>query len=82
MAERMTVFVPDPLTGKLSEDVGDNMNILESKELWSEYVLEDGNKIKTKQAVVNIVKLNKTAPDGNPVYVLQSQPMMFVIPKQ
>jgi len=63
MAEKMKIFAPDPTTGKPSETIGENMDILESKEPWSEYVLEDGNKIKAKQAVVNIVKLEQTTPD-------------------
>ena len=81
MAEKMKTLVPDPITGKLSETIGESMDILESKEPWSEYILEDGIKIKAKQAVVNIVKLDQKNPDGTPVYVLQSQQMMLVIPK-
>jgi hypothetical protein len=81
MAEKMKTFVPDPTTGKLSEAIGESMDIVEFKEPWSEYILEDGTKIKAKQAVVNIVKLDKIAPDGNPTYVLQSQQMMLVVPK-
>ena len=81
MAEKMKILAPDPTTGKLSEVIGENMDILESKEPWSEYALEDGTKIKAKQAAVNIVKLDQKTPDGNPVYVLQSQQMMLVLPK-
>jgi len=80
MAEKMKVLAPDPTTGKLSETIGENMNILELKEPWSEYILEDGNKIRARQAIVNIVKLDQKNPDGTPVYLLQSQPMMLVIP--
>jgi hypothetical protein len=77
MVEKVKVLAPDA-TGKLSETIGERMEILDSKEPWSEYVLEDGTKIRAKQAAVNIVKLNQTTPDGTPVYVIQSQPMMFV----
>ena len=81
MAEKMKTFAPDPITGKLSEVIGESMDILESKEPWSEYALEDGTKIKAKQAVLSIVKLDQKNPDGTPVYVLQNQQMMLVIPK-
>jgi len=79
MAEKMKVFVPDA-TGTLRDTVGESMDITDSKEPWSEYVLEDGIKIKAKQAVVNIVKLDQKNPDGTHVYLLQSQPLMHVIP--
>ena len=79
MAEKMKVLAPD-VTGKLSETIGENMDIVEFKEPWSEYVLGDGTKIRARQAAVNIVKLEQKNPDGTPVYLLQSQPMMLVIP--
>jgi len=40
MAEKMKVLAPDA-TGKLSETIGENMDIVEFKEPWSEYILED-----------------------------------------
>jgi hypothetical protein len=80
MAEKMMVHAPDP-TGKMKEMLGESMDIVESKEPWSEYILEDGTKIKAKQAVVNIVRLDQKNADGTPVYMLQGQPMMLVIPK-
>jgi len=79
MAERMKLLVPD-ITGNLCETIGDSMEIREAKEPWSEYVLEDGIKIKAKQTVVNIVKLDQKNPDGTHVYLLQSQSAMLVIP--
>ena len=81
MAEKMKILTPDPTTGKLSETIGENMDILEAKEPWSEYILEDGTKIRAKQAAINIVKLDMKNPDGTPAYVLQSQQMMLIIPK-
>lgn len=80
MAEKMKALVPDA-TGKMIEAVGENMDICESKEPWSEYILEDGTKIKAKQAVINIIKLEQKAPDGSPVYVLQGQTLMSMVPK-
>jgi len=79
MAERMKILAPDA-TGKLCETIGESMDIRELKEPWAEYVLEDGTKIKARQTAVNIVKLDQKNPDGTPVYLLQSQSMMLVIP--
>jgi hypothetical protein len=77
MAEKMKIRVPDPKAGNLSEAIDENMDILESKEPQSEYVLEDGTKIKTKQAAINIVKLDLKNPDGTPVYVNDSIDVIF-----
>jgi hypothetical protein len=80
MADKIKVLAPYP-NGQLTETIGESMDIIEFKEPWAEYVLEDGTKIKAKQAVLNIVRLDQKNPDGTPVYVLQGQPMMLVIPK-
>jgi len=80
MAEKMKILAPDA-NGKISETIGELMNVVDSKEPWSEYILENGTKIKAKQSVINIVKLDTINPDGTPVYVLQGQSVMSVIPK-
>jgi hypothetical protein len=80
MADKVKISFPEP-NGQLVETIGESMNIIDSKEPWGEYVLEDGTKIKSKQAVISIVKLDKKTPDGTPVYVLQGQTVMSVIPK-
>ena len=80
MAEKMKILVPD-LTGQMTEAVGENMDICEAKEPWSEYMLEDGSKIKVKQVAINIVKLEQKNPDGTPNYIIQGQTIISVIPK-
>jgi hypothetical protein len=80
MADRVKVLAPNS-NGQLVETIGESMDIIETKEPWAEYILEDGTKIKTKQAVVNIVRLDQKNPDGTPVYVLQGHPMMLAVPK-
>jgi hypothetical protein len=79
MSDKVKVMVPTP--DGMKETIGESMGIIESKELWSEYVLEDGVKIRAKQAVANIIKLDQKNPDGTPVYLMQGQPMLVVIPK-
>lgn len=57
---------------------GELMNIVNSKEQWSEYELEDGNKLKIKQVVTKIIKLDELDPLGNPIYVSEAQHIMTV----
>jgi hypothetical protein len=80
MSDKIKVMAPTQ-DGKFYETIGESMEILNSKEPWSEYVLEDGTKIKAKQTVVNIIKLDQKNPDGTPVFLMQGQPMMVVVPK-
>lgn len=80
MADKVKILAPDS-NGKLVETIGESMNIVEAKEPWAEYILEDETKIKMKQAAINIVRLDQKNPDGTPIYVLQGHPMMLVIPK-
>jgi hypothetical protein len=81
MADKMKVPVQGP-DGTIDEKIGTIMEVTESKEPWSEYTLEDGTKIRIKQALVNIVKLDdEKAPNGDPILIIQAQQAMTVIPK-
>ncbi|GHV32586.1 hypothetical protein AGMMS4952_23200 [Spirochaetia bacterium] len=80
MGDKIKVLAPGP-DGKGVPTIGETMEIVQSTEPWSEYILEDGNKIRVKQAVVSIIKLDQPAPDGTPAYMMQGQPIMMVIPK-
>jgi hypothetical protein len=76
------VKVVDPFANDSTVKVmGEIMEIKEIKEPWSEYILEDETKIRAKQSIVSIVKLERKAPDGTDVYIIQGQPIMHVIPK-
>jgi hypothetical protein len=55
------------------------MEIKNTNEAWSEYSLEDGNRIRMKQAVVSIIKTDQRNLDGTPLYVIQSQPIIQTI---
>ncbi|MDR2632117.1 MAG: hypothetical protein LBC51_00650 [Treponema sp.] len=80
MGDKVKFLLPET-NGQSTETTGESMEIIEAKEPWAEYILEDGAKIRAKQVVMKIVKLNQKNPDGTPVYILQGHPMMFVIPK-
>ena len=80
MGEKVKVPVPD-INGNITEAIGLNMEIISMKEPWSEYILENGTKIRARQAVISIVKLDQKNVDGSDAYMLQSQSMLHVIPE-
>lgn len=68
--------------GSTIQEAGTLIEVTDSKEPWSEYTLEDGTKIRLKQTLVNVIRLdNRKNQNGEPVYSIQSQPAMSVIPK-
>lgn len=74
------VAVPALKDGKLVTEYGEMVTVVEQKEPWSEYRLEDGTLIRTKQTLMQIVKMDTPGPDGKPVYTMQTQPTIMVIP--
>lgn len=43
------------------------------KEVWNEYILEDGTKLKMKSVVSNVYRLEMyKPPDGEPIYYILS----------
>ncbi|MDR1787999.1 MAG: hypothetical protein LBR16_06080 [Treponema sp.] len=81
MADKVRVPVMNP-DGSTSQEIGTLMEVKDPKEPWSEYTLDDGTKIRLKQTLVQVVRLdNKKNPNGEPIYSIQSQPTMTIIPK-
>lgn len=60
---------------------GNLIEIINSKEQWSEYELEDGNILKVKHVAVKIIDVNKKNPDGTKIYATQFQPIFNIIEK-
>ena len=61
-----------PYQGRQVE--GTPVDFLTRKEDFNEYQLDDGRTLRIKMVVTRIIKLGgETAPDGNPVYFIQSQ---------
>lgn len=55
------------------------MEVVESKEPWSEIKLADGSLIKMKQVVVEIWRVDgEYDNEGNPVYVVKSNNLLNV----
>lgn len=53
---------------------GRPVDFLTRKEEFNEYQLEDGKILRIKMVVTRIIRLEgEKAPDGNPVYLIQSQ---------
>jgi hypothetical protein len=80
MAIRTKVPILNP-DGKIIEEVGTLVEVVQSKEPWSEYELEDGTKLRIKQTVVNVIKLDRVSDSGVPVYFIQSQQTVSIIPQ-
>ena len=68
------------------EDVaeGADVEFEEEREHWNSYRLKDGTLLQVKLVLTKVKRLNKWNPDGDPVYVIQSQNVVRVsnIPKE
>jgi hypothetical protein len=61
-----------PYQGKQVE--GNPVDFLTRKEDFNEYQLADGKILRIKMVVTRIIRLEEEkAPDGNPIYLIQSQ---------
>jgi hypothetical protein len=72
MREAVNIMVPS-MNGGITEAIGESMEIVAAKEPWSEYILKDGTKIRAKQSIESIVKLDQKNSDGTNVYILRGQ---------
>jgi hypothetical protein len=78
MGDKVSITAPTE-NSVITDAIGENMEIVEAKEPWCEYILEDGTKIRARQAVISIVKIERGAPDGTDLYIMQGQTLMQVI---
>jgi len=80
---KVPFFIPDK-EGKTTTEMktGELVKVAKCDEPWSEYTLEDGTLIRTKQTALHIVKMDELGPDGNPIYSIQTQPSLVVIPSE
>jgi hypothetical protein len=54
-----------------------------SSEKWSEYKLEDGTKIRIKPVIIEVIRVtDQYDPEGNPLYVTKSQPIVNILEVQ
>lgn len=56
------------------------VSVDESSEKWSEYKLSDGSRIRLKQVLMEVSRVDGTFDqEGNPLYVIKAQPVMAVV---
>jgi hypothetical protein len=55
---------------------GDEVEFEVERESFNTYILEDGTKLKVKNVVAKIVRLEAYGPDGSPLYLLQGGPIV------
>ncbi len=63
---------------------GEDVDFEERKEFWNEYKLKDGTAIKVRLILIGVKRLRKYAPDGNPIYIINSNNVLrvFDVPKE
>lgn len=52
---------------------GVDLDFSDEQEHWNIYTLDDGTTLKVKLVLRGVKRLKKFNPDGNPMYVIQSQ---------
>jgi hypothetical protein len=82
MTDRIRVKVPtiNP-DGTITHKIGDLVKVVQAVEPWAEYSLEDGTRLRMKQTIVKVVKLDDKDDNGDPVYSVESQQTLSVIPQ-
>jgi hypothetical protein len=63
---------------------GEDVDFEEKKEFWNEYKLKDGTTLKVRLILIGVKRLKKYAPDGNPIYIINSNNVLrvFDVPKE
>lgn len=76
--------MPRPVRLKLGDEIvdGEELDFEPLKESWNEYRCEDGSYVKLKVVVSKIVRLEKTNPQGEPVYQIMSTNVVAATPPQ
>jgi hypothetical protein len=70
------IKVPGP-NGAIVE--GTEVMVQESTERWSEFLLDDGTVVRTKQSLVSCVRIDgQYDDDGRPIYVARGAPIITI----
>jgi hypothetical protein len=73
MEEKKRIKINVNENGRVVPREGIEIGILKQNEPWSEYELEDGNKLRIKQIVLKVIKLDTKDALGNPIYITKGQ---------
>lgn len=77
MVERKLKFTPP---GSKEPVDGVEVSVDSANEKWSEYTLEDGTKIRLRQALVEVTRgVGMFDPEGNPMYFIKAQPIINIV---
>lgn len=56
------------------------ISVDDSSEKWSEYKLSDGSRIRVKQVLMEVSRVDgQFDQEGNPLYVIKAQPVMAIL---
>ena len=63
---------------------GIDVDFTEEQESWNIYKLSDGTTMKVKLVLRGVKRLKRYSPDGNPIYIIQTQNVVRTldIPKE
>lgn len=59
---------------------GESVSFKTQGEQWSLYQLEDGSAMKIKIVLMDVVRLDEHAENGDPVYLITAQQVVGVVP--
>ena len=64
--------------------MADDVDFEQEKEQWNKYKLKDGTTLMVKLVLIGVKRLKKFGPDGNPVYIINSQNVvrLFDVPEE
>jgi len=57
----------------------EDVDFEQEKEYWNTYKLKDGTTLMVKLVVVGVKRLKRWAPDGNPIYAINSQNILRLV---
>jgi hypothetical protein len=73
-------MLPNPLLGYDPSGPMEQRTVVASKDGWSEYTLDDGSIIRTRNAVIDVKRAvgQFNAANGDPIYVVQGASIINV----
>jgi len=57
----------------------EDVDFEQEKESWNTYKLKDGTTLMVKLVLVGVKRLKRWAPDGNPIYVINSHNVIRLV---
>ncbi|EMM80440.1 hypothetical protein [Leptospira interrogans] len=81
MSDKMKIQIQTP--NGLETKEGIKVNFISAEEPWSTYTLDDGTKLRVKQNLVQIYRIDGEYDSlGNPMYVTQFIPVLLADPPE